>query len=663
MRIGSAAAGAARGLGAGVAAGTLWWVVETAANLAVGGWVPGPVLGQIAALDLGLGAAAGALVGLALGLLGWRADGVRLALALAVAYGLLRVVAPPGVGAEALFLLAAGAAAALGAGLAGGQPAGVPGFVHLTLVTTAATALGAFALDEWSGEPLSGVRLPLVCAVLPVAGLLVDRAVAVAVPRHGRRLALALVAAGVAAAVWGRPLVRAPLEDRLVTAVPPAGTPDVILVSLDTTRADHLSTYGYERETSPNLTAFAADALRFTQARSTSGWTLPGHASMFTGVYPSRHGARLAGAWLAGQSVDGRRRVAHPLSPDAVTLAEALRDRGYQTAAFVANFSYLYRDFGVAQGFGVYDDAPGLLLRVRPHAARLAQHVVPGFCLKPYRSAPEINAAALAWLDRAPAGRPVFLFLNYMEPHQPWLAPAPHDRWSRELPEAGRLVRKNLYTHAVRDVSHAERAFITANYDGQVAAMDAALGELLGALGARGRYENALVVVTADHGELLGEHGQMGHIGRMLYEGLLHVPLVVKFPAAARARGTSDTPVQLVDVLPTVLAAAGAPLPRGVQGEALPHVTHASLAEEEINPFLVAHYGEAYDRAVRVAYDGPYKLMTTSRGEQMLFDLARDPGENTDIAAREPERVAALRAQIEAVLGGAVSVAAAPQRN
>jgi arylsulfatase A-like enzyme len=657
MRTGHLLAAGGRGLVAGATAGACWWLVETAVNWTVGGFVPPALLARIAALDLALGAAFGLAVGGVLGVAGQLPRAVPTALALAVGHGFIRVFAPPGVGAEAAFLVAAAAAVAAGLVLAG-RRTGVLAFLHLTLLATVATVAGAFALDEWSGQPLGGVRLPLVFAVLPLVGLAADRVLALPLPRPGRRVAAELALAAAAAVVWGQPLAPGPLRDPVVTAVPPpAGTPDVVLVSLDTTRADRLSTYGYARETSPHLSALAADALRFDAARSPSSWTLPGHASMFTGLYPSRHGARLAGAWLDGQSVDGRRRVAHPLPARVVTLAEALRDRGYRTGGFVANFSYLYRDFGVAQGFGVYDDAPGLLLRVRPHAVRFAQQLAPGFCLKPFRTAPEMNAAALAWLDGAAAGRPAFLFLNYMEPHQPWLAPAPFDRWSRDLPDARRLARKNLYTHAVHDLTPAEEAFIGANYDGQVAAMDAALGELIAALKARGRYEQALIVVTADHGELLGEHGQMGHIGRMMYEGLLHVPLVVKLPGAARPRGVVDTPVQLVDVLPTVLAQVGAPLPPGVQGEALPAVTRASVAEEEINPFLVAHYGDVYNRSLRVVYDGAWKLITTSRGEQLLFDLQADPGETTDLSAREPERVSAMRAQLAAVLGDAVTVA------
>jgi arylsulfatase A-like enzyme len=293
---------------------------------------------------------------------------------------------------------------------------------------------------------------------------------------------------------------------------------------------------------------------------------------------------------------------------------------------------------------------------MRPLALRLAQQVEPTFALVPFRSAHDINAAAFAWLDQAPAGRPAFLFVNYMEAHQPRLAPTPHDRWTRELPDARRLARRQVYyEHAVKELPEAERQFIEANYDGQVAAMDEALGALLDGLRARGRYENALVIVTADHGEFLGEHGQMGHIGQMLYEPVLHVPLVVKFPGAARPRGRRDNPVQLVDVLPTVLAVTGASGPADIQGHALPDVDHPSFAEEDIDPFLVARYGAQYDRSIRVLYDGTYKLIRTSRGEHMLFDLARDPEERTDLAATEPERASVLLRRLESTLGTLVA--------
>jgi len=448
----------------------------------------------------------------------------------------------------------------------------------------------------------------------------------------------------------GKPQSIAPL-DTPVTRIPAAaGAPDVILVSLDTTRADHLSTYGYPRETSPHLTALARDGLNFTQGRSPAEWTVPGHASMLTGMFPTRHGAHYAGEWNAGPQIYGRRRV-FPLAEDKVSLAEMLRDRGYRTGAFVANFANLYRGFGMAQGFQRYDDAPGVMPRPIPHVIRFGQRFEPRFYKRPFRSARDINADAFAWMDGGDAKRPVFLFLNYLEAHH-WMMPeAPYDRWCRELPDADRLAQKGLFTHAMPSrLTDNERAFVEATYDGQIAVMDAAFGELIAGLKARGRYENALIFITADHGELLGEHEQMGHGGRMMYEGLLHVPFVVKFPGAARPRGEVREPVQLVDILPTVAASLGASLPEGVQGEALPRVTHEILAEEHINPEFVAHYGEVYDRAMRVLYAPPYKLITTSKGEKLLFDLARDPSENDNLVSRDPARVAELERRLDATM-------------
>ena len=432
-------------------------------------------------------------------------------------------------------------------------------------------------------------------------------------------------------------------------AVAPADAPDVFLISMDTTRADHMSTYGYARETSPRLTELAADGLNFTAARSPAQWTVPGHASMLTGMYPSRHGAHYVGGWSAGPAIYGRRRV-FPLADDRTTLAEVLHDRGWATGAFVANFANLFRGFGMAQGFQRYEDHPQLLLRPIPHVVGFVQQFSPAFMKKPFRSAREINAAALAWLDRVPAGRPAFVFVNYLEPHH-WIAAPPYDLWARDLPHAARLARKGLFTHAVpAHLSQEERDFITANYDGQILAMDAALGELIADLKKRGRYENALIVVTADHGELLGEHDIVGHGGRMMYEGLLRVPLVVKLPGASRPQGVITNPVQLVDIVPTVLQALGAPLPAGVQGSPLQQVARNSLAEEHINPEFVSFYGEVYNRALRVIYEGPYKLISTSRGERFLFDLTNDPGENDDLAGENPERVTGMEGELEAAM-------------
>jgi len=649
----------ARGVGAGLVAGTAWWTIEVAANWALGGTLDADTARMILGLDLAFGAAGGLLIAL----VARAASAPALALGLTAVYGLLRVYEPPGLRAELLFAVLAPAAAILGVRLAGRGRRGPLAFLHLTLLTVAATVFGKAGITEVQSyfaqtEP-SALTLVALLVGLPLAAVVVDRVLAAAVHRDGLRFALELAAGAAVFALGSHPLATAALAGPATGVRPTPGAPDVILVSCDTTRADHLSTYGYWRDTSPNLTALAGDALNFTRARSPAQWTVPGHASMLTGMYPSRHGAHYAGSWQAGPVIYGRRRVL-PLPEERVTMAEVLRDRGYRTGGFVANFANLYRGFGMAQGFAYYDDAPGVMLKPVPHAVRFVQRFAPTFLKRPFRSAHDIFATALRWMAEGPRDRPVFLFLNVLEPHHWMLPPPPFDRWARALPAAGHLARRGLFSHAIPTrLTPNERAFVTATYDGQIALMDAALGELVAGLKARGRYENAVIVVTADHGELLGEHEQVGHGGRMMYEGLLHIPLVVKLPGPEHPRQTVDEPVQLVDILPTVLAAVGAPVPDGVQGEALPHVTHEIVAEEHINPEFVSHFGEAYDRALRVLYQGPYKLIATSKGKRLLFDLGRDPDEAEDLGVREPARVQQMESRLEAIMS--VMVADAPR--
>jgi arylsulfatase A-like enzyme len=629
-------------------------VVELTVNWAFGGVIPRPQAMVVLGLDLAIGGVGGLVVGAVLGFLGRGDRAAAYALGMTVVYGLIRVYEPPGLFGEGLFVVMGSICAAAGVWLVG-RCVGWLGFLHVALVATAAVMLGKTGITEvqssyFSKQEPNGMTLVLVVAALPLAGVLLDRVVGVVVRRGGARLAIELAAALVAALVWGKPLSTTPFDDpRPLRAVAAAGAPDVFLISMDTTRADHMSTYGYARETSPNLTALAADGLNFTQARSPAQWTVPGHASMLTGLYPTRHGAHYVGGWSAGPAIYGRKRV-FPLAEDRTTLAEVLHDRGWATGGFVANFANLFRGFGMAQGFQRYEDQPGLLFRPAPHVVGFVQQFSPAFMKKPFRSARDINAAALAWFDRVPAGRPAFMFMNYLEPHH-WIAAPPYDLWARDLPHAARLARKGLFTHAVpANLSKEERDFVTANYDGQILAMDAALGELVADLKKRGRYENALIVVTADHGELLGEHDIVGHGGRMMYEGLLHVPLVVKLPGATRPRAVVDNPVQLVDILPTVLQTIGAPVPAGVQGAPLQQVARNSLAEEDINPEFVSFYGEVYNRALRVFYDGPYKLIASSRGERLLFDLTKDPDETNDLAKNEERRVSRMEEELDTAM-------------
>src|SRR5262245_35420992 len=257
MRTAGVAERLVRGVGAGLAAGVAWWIVEGAANWALGGTIDARAAATILGLDLALGAAGGALVGLAIG----GAGSAALALSLTAVWGFARVYERPGMLAEAMFVVLAVIGVFLGARIAGARR-GALAFVQLTLVAVAATVFGKASITEAQSyfaqtEP-SAHTLVLLLVGLPLAGVAADRVLGLVVRRHGLRFALEAAAGVVALAVWGTPLSTAPLDAPLAQSPPSAaGAPDVILVSLDTTRADHMSTYGYARETSPNLTALA----------------------------------------------------------------------------------------------------------------------------------------------------------------------------------------------------------------------------------------------------------------------------------------------------------------------------------------------------------------------------------------------------------------------
>ena len=390
---------------------------------------------------------------------------------------------------------------------------------------------------------------------------------------------------------------------------------NLLIITLDTTRPDHLGCYGHERDTSPEIDRLAADAVVYSRAFSTSSWTLPAHASLFTGKFPWSHGARIDpnGPVSLGDAVHGdallRRYRASGLSPSERTLAEILAAHGFTTGAVVAG-PWMKRIFGLERGFQHYDDD--------------------GIDTKSGRKAADVTDAALAWLDRHEEER-FFLFLNYYDPHGPYRDPegygirflSPQDYRSKR--------RIKLTTSA-----------IGALYDGEIRYMDDHVGRFVESLRRRGLYDDAWIIITSDHGELLNEHEQIGH-GVTLYQQEIRIPLIVKFPADARWSGDNDAPIQLTDIFVMVLEGLGVPLPSTVRGRDGPRLVFAEVYPEEWR----SRGGDW-----RVLLDGDRKLHWSSRGQHQLFDLATDPGEESNLAPNDPQRVRAMESTLERFLAG-----------
>ena len=386
--------------------------------------------------------------------------------------------------------------------------------------------------------------------------------------------------------------------------------PHVRLVTLDTTRADRLGCYGYPKPTSPNLDALARESVVYRKAVSTSSWTLPAHASLFTGKFPTSHGSQYdpEGPLMLTSAIEGPPEWgayrARGLAPDEITLAELLRERGYATAAVVGG-PWMKKVFGLNKGFDHYDDD-----QIRSVQGRLAE---------------DLTDSAIGWLDANP-GRPFFLFLNYYDPHTPYWPP---EEFGRKFFEPG------------MEGLEAQRAL----YDGEIASMDHHFGRLIQRLKESGQYDRTWIIVTADHGELLGEHGKMGH-GHYLTQWELHIPLIVKFPFGERSAGEDSQWVQLTDLFAMILERLGLPLPAGTQGESPPGVRHPIVAEVYPLPFTTP------DGDWRSLIEGDYKFLWNSLGKHELYQLAHDPGERNSLASLQPDVARSMERTLTAFLDG-----------
>ena len=407
--------------------------------------------------------------------------------------------------------------------------------------------------------------------------------------------------------------------------------PAVLLVSIDTLRADHLGAYGYHRRTTPNLDTLAAEGVLFERAYTPSSWTLPAHATMLTGLYPAHHGVRFADVirFLNSRSTD-------VLGAANVTLAEMLAAGGYSTAAFTSN-RWLSSAFGFEQGFDLLESND------RQAAGPLVDR-------------------AIAWLDSA-GSAPFFLFLHLFDVHE-YAAPDSYFRRFHPDDYSGQVAGREWKTmgNLWQRLSADDLTYIEGKYDGALSYVDSELGRLLAELRRLGRFHETLIVVTSDHGEEFLDHGATGH-GQTLYEELLRVPLLLKPPrGTGRHQPRIESPAALVDLVPTILDYAGLPAGIVLDGVSLRRSILGGPAEARS-----LHFGDVFYQNRAAILDGDHKfianrlpplepfrwrralsnLRTFFKFEQdELYDLATDPEERHNLLSTRPELAARLRARL-----------------
>jgi arylsulfatase A-like enzyme len=456
-------------------------------------------------------------------------------------------------------------------------------------------------------------------------------------PKGARRTAAVLavlfsVAVALAVGQFDSPLP--PSDDSYHSRI---ARPNVLLVTMDTVRADHLPMYGYRRATTPNLASLSQTTTLFQRAIATSNESLATHASIMTGLYASKHGAHPF-------EVSGMNGGA-PLDPTSDTLAERLAEAGYRTFAVVANHAYLAEDFGLAQGFDSYDcRPPSTIFRPnQPYLPRSAFESLINFALDlrvtMFRGAGQIDDLALRVLNQQrPGGRPLFLFVNYMDAHAPYEPPPPFDarfRGNDSATPAG-VVPPELRRQADQ-------------YDGGIACVDQQIGRLISTLRRRGIYDDTLIIIMADHGESFGEKGFWGH-GISVYEPQIHIPLIVKFPHQ-RTPSKVASAVSEADVFPTVIAAARLPPSQRLDGMALTAISERAVVSEAFKCAWDIHW--IVRSSVPPAVLESQKSLSSERfklieGRRMstLFDVLSDPAETRDQAETNRTTYGRLRDEL-----------------
>jgi arylsulfatase A-like enzyme len=402
---------------------------------------------------------------------------------------------------------------------------------------------------------------------------------------------------------WRNGVLAFLLAGWLAPGCTPADPHGVILISIDTLRADRLGAYGYARDTSPALDVLARTGALFERVVAESSWTLPSHVTLLSGLEPASHGVS--------------RPIERP-APEVRLLAEVLRDSGYRTLGLTDGV-YLGAAYGFGRGFDAFDDADKGLAKSLERAE--------------------------SWLSELPEREPFFVFLHTYDVHCPY-APSPGYA-ARFRSEDAEFVETegrcgNPHFNAM-DLSPGQTRHLSDHYDASIREADDQLGAFLARLAPKGVLEHAVLVVTSDHGEEFGEHGRIGH-ERTLYREALLVPLIVVGPGVPRTRVRAA--VGLADVVPTILDLVGIRAPEPVDGRSLVPLMRGAPAQGADGDPRVSEL--AWQLRLRsILTDELHLILDVRTGEPLLFSVVDDPLETRNLAPLHPDRVETLRALLE----------------
>ncbi|MBC7250197.1 MAG: sulfatase [Anaerolineae bacterium] len=431
-------------------------------------------------------------------------------------------------------------------------------------------------------------------------------------------------------------------------------SPHIVLIVLDCVRAQNLSCYGYKRPTTPNIDRVAEEGVCYRQAATVGTWTVPTHATLFTGTYPATHGAVNGHAYLDNH---------------VITLTEVLKRMGYVTVG-VSNNGWVSRATGIARGFDAFEEKyrmpRGLRRRLFSGYRRMRSALSPG----EKESARRTRRSVLRWLKHMAAeDRPYFLFIHLNDAHSPYAPPPPFAR--RFLGDTSlRLARKvnqdnTAWLAGAAEMDEQDWALLTALYDGELAYLDHQVASFLSAMRELNLLDRTLLIITADHGENLGEHGLIGH-GYCLYDTIVRIPLLIRYPPLFSGGQVVDTPVSLVDLFPTVVDVI-----EGDPGDAAAQWKGASFHPDRLDhrpyPFTVS-VRQVYEPVLRKRFapypsfdlspyarsawalrDGKWKYILHENGEEELYDLEADPNELQNLATEHPQQAVNQRKQLLSV--------------